>query len=90
MGTCIYVLEEMSASACLTTRKMDSIPSIVTFSGIEDVMIKIIKRITAFLPGWAKAPLRSVKDFVQAIPYYGSGRLCPVCGNQSRRFTDLG
>jgi SAM-dependent methyltransferase len=46
--------------------------------------------IAARLPEWARAPLKRLKDSVTAIPYYGSGRFCPVCGRSSRRFRPFG
>jgi SAM-dependent methyltransferase len=46
--------------------------------------------IAARLPDWAGAPLKRLKDSVAAIPYYGTGRFCPVCGRSSRRFRPFG
>lgn len=44
----------------------------------------------AKLPSWAANPLRELKIYVKAIPYRGSGRYCPVCGNSSSRFRPTG
>jgi SAM-dependent methyltransferase len=46
--------------------------------------------IGARLPEWARVPLKRLKDSVAAIPYYGRGRFCPVCGRSSRRFRSFG
>lgn len=47
-------------------------------------------KLVSFLPEWAEVPLRRARDFVRAVPYYGTGRWCPVCGKQSRRFRSDG
>jgi SAM-dependent methyltransferase len=41
-------------------------------------------------PEWARRRLRRLKAFARAVPYYGSGRFCPVCGMSSRRFRRFG
>ena len=42
------------------------------------------------LPEWVKSPLRPVRDQVLNLPYYGTGRWCPVCHRSSRRFREWG
>lgn len=42
------------------------------------------------LPEWAKEPLRQIRDAIRAVPYLGTGRLCPVCESPSRRFRPFG
>lgn len=37
-----------------------------------------------------KKPLRSTKEALQKLPYYGTGRICPVCGRSSRKFRPFG
>jgi len=49
---------------------------------LEDVN----KGIAALLPEPAKAPLRLVRLWLKTLPYYGTGRHCPVCGKASNRF----
>jgi SAM-dependent methyltransferase len=49
-----------------------------------------MKAIAAKLPEWSIAPLRHSVDLVRAVPYYGKGRFCPVCGKSSRRFRPYG
>lgn len=49
-----------------------------------------MKAFASKLPEWAKAPLRRLRDLVRAVPYYGKGRFCPVCGKSSRRFRPFG
>ena len=49
-----------------------------------------MKRIISFIPEWFKFPLKRCKDFLQAVPFYGTGRYCPVCGKPSRRFRTVG
>jgi len=49
-----------------------------------------MKAIASKLPEWAKAPLRRLRDLVRAVPYYGKGRFCPVCGKSSHRFRPFG
>ena len=49
-----------------------------------------IRATVSGLPEWAKAPLRRLRDLVRALPYYGRGRFCPVCGKVSRRFRPYG
>lgn len=38
------------------------------------------------VPEWAKSPLRRARDVIRAVPYYGTARLCCVCGRASRKF----
>jgi hypothetical protein len=45
---------------------------------------------TALLPEWLKKPMRRVRAVVKGVPYYGTGRWCPVCGNSSRLFRSFG
>ena len=45
---------------------------------------------TALLPEWVKKPMRRVRAVVKGVPYYGTGRWCPVCGNSSRLFRSFG
>ena len=42
------------------------------------------------LPEFIKAPLRSFRDVVQALPYRGEGRFCPVCERSSSSFAPAG
>lgn len=49
-----------------------------------------MNRVSSYLPGWVREPVRGALGFVQAIPYHGKGRYCPVCGNQSRMFRTYG
>ena len=49
-----------------------------------------MRSIVSRLPDWAKTPLRRFRDIVRQAPYYGRGRLCPVCGKSSRRFRQAG
>lgn len=49
-----------------------------------------MKVLLSSLPGWARAPLRYAGKIVKALPYYGRGRCCPVCGKSSRRFRPFG
>ncbi len=49
-----------------------------------------MRTITLKLPEWAKKPLRRLRDVARAVPYYGKGRFCPVCGKSSRRFRQFG
>jgi len=48
-----------------------------------------MKKIALFLPERVKIPLRSIRDFVLSIQYYGKRRWCPVCGKSSRKFREL-
>ena len=45
---------------------------------------------TALLPEWVKKPMRRVRAVVKGVPYYGTGRWCPVCGKSSRLFRSFG
>ena len=45
---------------------------------------------TALLPEWVKRPMRRVRAVVKGVPYYGTGRWCPVCGKSSRLFRSFG
>jgi SAM-dependent methyltransferase len=49
-----------------------------------------MKALLAKLPEWIKAPLRWLVIHIRAIPYYGKGRICPVCTKSSRRFRTYG
>jgi len=49
-----------------------------------------MRAITSALPERAKNSLRRVRDVARAVPYYGNGRFCPVCGKSSRRFRKFG
>jgi SAM-dependent methyltransferase len=49
-----------------------------------------VRKLAARLPEWAKQPLRRLRNRVQAMPYLGRGRWCPVCGKASRRFRPFG
>ena len=42
------------------------------------------------LPQWPKTLLLRVTHAMRNLPYCGSGRYCPVCGNTSRRFKPYG
>ncbi|MEN8130798.1 MAG: methyltransferase domain-containing protein [Pseudomonadota bacterium] len=42
------------------------------------------------LPNLVKTPIKQLRDVVKAIPYYGTGRYCPICGKSSRRFRPYG
>ena len=50
----------------------------------------LIRSIASALPEWAKVALVGSKHWLAALPYYGTGRLCPVCNKQSRRFRTFG
>ena len=45
---------------------------------------------TALLPEWVKRPMRRMRAVVKGVPYYGTGRWCPVCGKSSRLFRSFG
>lgn len=49
-----------------------------------------MKTVTSMLPKWVKKPLQRLRDVARAVPYYGKGRFCPVCGKSSRRFRPYG
>jgi SAM-dependent methyltransferase len=49
-----------------------------------------MSQVMSKLPEWTKKPLRHVRDAVRAVPYYGEGRWCPVCGKSSSRFRTFG
>ena len=42
------------------------------------------------LPEWVKTPLRSARNVMLALPYYGKGRYCSVCGKSSSHFMTYG
>lgn len=46
--------------------------------------------IASRLPESVKKPLRRLRDVARAVPYYGKGKYCPVCGKSSRRFRQFG
>lgn len=50
----------------------------------------ILKTIAAKLPQWARQSLLRLDAVARALPYYGKGRFCPVCGKSSRRFKRFG
>jgi predicted SAM-dependent methyltransferase len=43
-----------------------------------------------YLTETAKNPLKSTKDWFGTLPYFGTGRWCPVCGKASKKFRDFG
>ena len=47
-------------------------------------------RLASIIPNILVGPLRTVRSHVRAIPYYGNGRFCPVCGKSFRRFRRYG
>ena len=49
-----------------------------------------MRTITSRLPEWAKNPLSCLRHVARAVPYYGKGRFCLVCGKSSRRFRKFG
>ena len=49
-----------------------------------------MKVITSKLPGSVKTLLIYLINKARALPYYGKGRFCPVCGKSSRRFRQFG
>src|SRR5689334_19446842 len=53
-------------------------------------MSTVLRKAFALLPAPIKRPLRSVRTALRAVPYYGTGRWCPVCGKSSRRFRTAG
>ena len=46
----------------------------------------MISSISSVIPEFVKKPIRAV----QAIPYYGTGRYCPICEQSSSRFRQVG
>ncbi|MFZ4621701.1 MAG: class I SAM-dependent methyltransferase [Bacteroidota bacterium] len=42
------------------------------------------------LPFWAQDSLRNTRASVLSLPYRGTGRTCPVCGKNSRKFKNYG
>ena len=42
------------------------------------------------MPEWVVMPLRRIRNIMREIIYYGNSRLCPVCGNKSRKFLEFG
>jgi len=49
-----------------------------------------LRTIASRIPQWAKEPLLRIETIVKALPYWGKGRFCPVCGRSSRRFRRFG
>ena len=49
-----------------------------------------MRTVASKLPDWAKKPIRRIRGAVKAMPYYGKGRFCPLCGKSSRRFRQYG
>ena len=49
-----------------------------------------MRTIAPRIPQWVKEPLQRATSFVKALPYWGKGRFCPVCGRSSRRFKRFG
>lgn len=49
-----------------------------------------VRSVASRLPEWVKKPLLRSRQVARAVPYYGRGRLCPVCGRSSRRFRPFG
>lgn len=49
-----------------------------------------MRTILSRLPAWVKTPLLGARNAIAALPYYGKGRYCPVCGKSSRRFRPFG
>lgn len=47
-------------------------------------------RIAQAIPEAIKSPLRKVRQFVRSLKYVGSGRHCPVCNRNSRKFSEAG
>ena len=48
--------------------------------------------VASTLPEWVQKillPLKDLRNVVRAVPYYGKGRFCPVCGKSSRRFRNF-
>lgn len=45
---------------------------------------------TSSLPKWIKVPLKRARGFPSRVSYYGTARVCPVCGKSSRRFRTFG
>src|ERR671910_3308360 len=50
----------------------------------------ILRKAFSILPEPVKQPLFKLATAIQAVPYYGTGRWCPVCGRWSRRFRSAG
>lgn len=46
--------------------------------------------IAQVIPGSLKKPLRKVRQFIRGLKYAGSGRHCPVCNRNSRKFGKAG
>ena len=53
-------------------------------------MRQTLKGIVSALPEGAQRPIRRLTHLARGLPYYGSGRWCPVCDRSSRRFTAAG
>ncbi len=50
----------------------------------------MIKNSFQSLPFWAQDSLRNTRDVVLSLPYRGTGRTCPVCEKDSRKFREYG
>ena len=49
-----------------------------------------MERLSKKLPRWVKEPIKKVAMAVRAVPHYGTGRDCPVCGKSAKRFLPYG
>jgi hypothetical protein len=49
-----------------------------------------MRNILLVLPAWMRNLLRFVGNLVRGVPFYGRGRVCPVCGKESRNFRSYG
>lgn len=49
-----------------------------------------MRTVLSKLPERVKTPLQRTNRAIKALPYYGKGRYCPVCGRSSRRFRTFG
>ncbi len=53
-------------------------------------MVTLRQRLTAIVPGWAKLPVRFLREEVRRWRYRGENRFCPVCETPSRKFEAFG
>ncbi|MDP8208209.1 MAG: methyltransferase domain-containing protein [Candidatus Electryonea clarkiae] len=53
-------------------------------------MSEHIRKVISILPKVIKDPLKIGRAIARNMKYYGTGRLCPVCGKSSRRFRKFG
>lgn len=54
------------------------------------MMKNLLRQLASSLPEEIKDPIREAKRQIKAVPYYGQGRHCPVCGHDSKQFLSFG